>query len=85
MKKTKASTKPDQIEIGKSKTAVRGKYFNTLQEHGSNLALIDPELHEHFPDSESVNRALRAFLVIQEQLKAASPRRPAAKRQAQAA
>ncbi|HEX5283521.1 MAG TPA: hypothetical protein VFW30_05330 [Bryocella sp.] len=62
--------------------AVRGKYHNVLAK-GTNVAIIDPELHEHFPDSESVNRALRAFLGIREQLKAVS--RPASKRQRRAA
>jgi hypothetical protein len=46
--------------------AVRGKYSNLL-EKGTNVAL-----HEHFPDSESVNRALRALLSIRESLKSAS-------------
>lgn len=41
--------------------ATRGKYTNLLAE-GTNVAIIDPDLHEQFPDSESVNRALRAFL-----------------------
>jgi hypothetical protein len=51
--------------------AVRGKYSNLL-EKGTNVAVIDPALHEHFPDSESVNRALRALLSIRESLKSAS-------------
>ena len=45
--------------------AVRGKYYNQFQE-GTNLAIIDPEIHEHFPDSESVNRALRAVLTLRD-------------------
>ena len=57
---------------GKSTTAVRGKYFNQLP-RGTNLAIIDPEIQEHFPDSESVNKALRAFLAIREQLQSATP------------
>lgn len=70
--------------VTKSRTAVRGKYFNQLPK-GTNLAIIDPELHAHFPDSESVNRALRAFLDIREHLKAAAPAPSASKRTAQAA
>ena len=81
--KTQTSKAGSQKSSAKSKTAVRGKYFNQLK--GSNLAIIDPELHEHFPDSESVNRALRAFLGIREQMKAASPSRSGSKRQAEAA
>ena len=58
----KKATKPDPLaerpNLDFSK-GVRGKYYNQLAE-GTNLAIIDPALHEHFPDSESVNRALRA-------------------------
>jgi hypothetical protein len=39
---------------------VRGKYAERFKQ-GSNLVLIDPDLHELFPDSESVNRALRDY------------------------
>jgi hypothetical protein len=49
---------------------VRGKYTNLLAK-GTNVAIIDPTLHPHFPDSESVNRALRAFLAINEEVKGA--------------
>ena len=56
----------------------RGKYTNMLAQ-GTNLIILDPALMDHFPDSESVNRALRAFLAIDEQMCAAKqPRRPAA-------
>jgi len=41
------------------KSGVRGKYAERYKNEGSNVALIDPDLHELFPDSESVNRALR--------------------------
>jgi hypothetical protein len=60
---------------------VRGKYSNLLAK-GTNIAIIDPALHPYFPDSESVNRALRAFLSIGESLQAVSaPRRhPASSR-----
>jgi len=46
----------DVIERG-----VRGKYAKSYRE-GSNVVLIDPDLHKHFPDSEAVNRALREYL-----------------------
>jgi hypothetical protein len=42
---------------------VRGKYFERLQ-HGTNLAIIDPDLLDTFPDSESVNEALRGLKKI---------------------
>jgi hypothetical protein len=53
--------------------AVRGKYHNLLAE-GTNIAVIDPDLMESFPDSESVNKALRAFLDISARLHAVNPR-----------
>jgi hypothetical protein len=43
------------------KSGVRGKYAKRYRE-GTNVALIDPDLHRIFPDSESVNRALREYL-----------------------
>lgn len=39
----------------------RGRYAAGYRE-GTNIVLIDPELHEHYPDSEAVNRALREHL-----------------------
>jgi hypothetical protein len=43
------------------KSGVRGKYANRYRE-GTNIVLVDPDLHKFFPDSESVNRALRKFV-----------------------
>jgi hypothetical protein len=58
-----------------SATAVRGKYFNQLQ-RGTKLVILDPALMPYFPDSESVNRALHAFLAIGDSVQAAAaPRR----------
>ena len=37
---------------------VRGKYYKQAMA-GTNLVLIEPELAQVFPDTESVNRALR--------------------------
>ena len=42
------------------RSGVRGKYAARYKE-GTNIALIDPDLHELFPDSDSVNRALRDY------------------------
>ena len=44
------------------RSGVRGKYAKRYREEGTNLVLIDPDLHEIFPDSTSVNRALRAYV-----------------------
>ncbi len=42
---------------------VRGKYVNQYRQ-GTNVVLLDPELTEAFPDSKSVNDALRALVAI---------------------
>ena len=42
------------------KSGERGKYASRYRE-GTNIVLVDPDLHRLFPDSESVNRALRKF------------------------
>ena len=39
---------------------VRGKYYDRMQQ-GTNVVLIAPDLLETFPDSESVNEALRGL------------------------
>lgn len=43
------------------KSGVRGKYAKRYREEGTNLVLIDPDLRELFPDSASVNKALRDY------------------------
>ena len=40
------------------RSGVRGKYAKRYRE-GTNIVLIDPDLHKLFPDSEAVSRALR--------------------------
>jgi hypothetical protein len=42
---------------------VRGKYANRYR-RGTNVVLLDPELAKAFPDSKSVNDALRALVAI---------------------
>jgi hypothetical protein len=42
------------------KSGERGKYAKRYRE-GTNVVLIDPDLHRLFPDSGSVNRALRKY------------------------
>ena len=39
----------------------RGKYAKAYRE-GTNIVLIEPDLHELFPNSEAVNRALRDYI-----------------------
>ncbi len=40
----------------------RGRYAKRLKTEGSNLVLVDPELAKFFPDSASVNAALRSVI-----------------------
>jgi hypothetical protein len=42
------------------RSGVRGKYTKSYRE-GTNIVLIDPDLHKLFPDSAAVNRALREY------------------------
>lgn len=42
-------------------SGVRGKYAAAYRE-GTNVILLDSDMAELFPDSESVNRALRQFV-----------------------
>ena len=42
---------------------VRGKYADAYAE-GTNVVLLDSDVAKVFPDSESVNRALRALVKI---------------------
>ena len=43
------------------KSGARGKYAKRYRE-GTNVVLIDPDLHKLFPTSEAVNRALREYI-----------------------
>jgi len=42
---------------------VRGKYARRYAE-GTNIVVLSPDLARIFPDSESVNRALRALVEV---------------------
>jgi hypothetical protein len=47
-----------EYDLSKLKGGVRGKYYEQARA-GTNLVLIEPDLANVFPDTESVNRALR--------------------------
>ena len=57
--------KPEILDQAKPNT-VRGNYTHLL-ERGSNVAVLDSDVVDHFPDSESVNNARRAFLAMSQQ------------------
>lgn len=42
--------------------AARGRYAGRLKVEGSNLVLVEPDLVKSFPDSASVNAALRSVV-----------------------
>ena len=50
-----------EYDLSRLKGGVRGKYYRQATE-GNNLVLVEPELAEVFPDTESVNRALRLLV-----------------------
>jgi len=62
MKKESVKTADDDLrqeyDLSKLKGGVRGKYYRRAAA-ATNLVLIEPDLAPLFPDSESVNRALR--------------------------
>lgn len=68
MKKAKKKTdelRPEYTAEDFPKPFVRGKYAGKIFED-SNVILLDPEVAKVFPDSESVNEALRSLIRIAE-------------------
>ncbi len=65
MKKASAKGFEDDLrpeyDLARLKGGVRGKYYRQAIA-GTNLVLIERELAEVFPDTESVNRALRMLV-----------------------
>lgn len=51
---------PRPLDLSK---AVRGKYYDRMQA-GTNIILLAPDLMDAFPDSDSVNEALRSLKAI---------------------
>lgn len=62
MKKALTNKQVDELrpeyDLSKLKGGVRGKYYERARA-GTNLVLIEPDLANVFPDTDSVNRALR--------------------------
>ena len=64
----KAFTKMDDQDIPELKRdqlgkGVRGKYFKPFMQ-GSNVVVLQPEIHKAFPTSEAVNKALASMLAF---------------------
>jgi hypothetical protein len=62
MKKESAKRRSDELrqeyDLTRLKGGVRGKYYRQAVA-GTNLVLLEPDVARTFPDSNSVNRALR--------------------------
>ncbi len=54
---------PDMLDDYDFSEGVRGKYVQRFAQ-GSNVAVLSPDVAEIFPDSESVNNALRMLVEI---------------------
>lgn len=63
---------PEMLEEYDFSKGIRGKYAQRYAE-GSNIVIIDPDVAEVFPDSESVNEALRLLIKIAKQSKKHPP------------
>jgi hypothetical protein len=77
MRKTWNSETADELrkeyDVKSLRGGVRGKYYRAATAN-TNLVLIDADLANTFPDSDSVNRALRLLLQTA-QAAAPKPRR----------
>lgn len=64
MKKAAEKTPPpDMLDEYDFSKGVRGKYAKRYAE-GTNIVVLAPDVAEFFPDSESVNAALRALVIV---------------------
>ena len=59
-KATKTRRDPDMLDEYDFSNGIRGKYVKRLAA-GSNIVVLSPDVAEIFPDSDSVNEALRAL------------------------
>jgi hypothetical protein len=60
VKKVDDELRPE-YDLSQLKGGVRGKYYKRAIA-GTNLVLIEPDLAKAFPDTDSVNRALRLLV-----------------------
>ena len=52
-----------EYDFSKMKRGVRGKYVERYRS-GTNIVLLDPDVAQAFPTSDSVNEALRLLMQI---------------------
>lgn len=62
-KAAKAKRDPDMLAEYDFSQGERGKYAARFAE-GTNVVVVAPDLAEYFPDSESVNKALRSLVSL---------------------
>jgi hypothetical protein len=62
-KKESDNQDPEMLDEYDFSKGVRGKYAARYAQ-GSNVVVLDPDVAKVFPDSESVNKALRALAEI---------------------
>jgi hypothetical protein len=66
MKKEKSKGEPDMLPEYDFSQGIRGKYAIKYAE-GSNIVVLSPDVARVFPDSDSVNEALRMLIKIAKQ------------------
>ena len=71
MKKIKKVSEAEVAKEYNFKGGERGKYSQKYSE-GTNLVVLSPDVAAAFPDSESVNEALRMLIKIAQQQRPAS-------------
>ena len=54
--------------------AVRGKYYKRILMEGTNIVVLEPDVAKAFPDSASVNDALRVVLKAGQAAQRLTPR-----------
>jgi len=54
---------PEMLKEYDFSKGIRGKYAKRYSD-GTNVAIIDPDVSEFFPDNVSVNEALRSLITI---------------------
>lgn len=62
-KQVESERDPDMLDDYDFSQGVRGKYVQRFAQ-GSNVVVLSPDVAEIFPDSESVNAALRLLVEI---------------------
>ena len=70
-----------EYDLARLKGGVRGKYYQRATA-GTNLVLLEPDVARAFPDSKSVNRALRLLQEVATKSSFRSRKSPGSRRKA---